>query len=217
MNQTGNVEGTTAGGSLALAFWTNTFSNIFLYTANIQNIETAASKADYQIHNIQNIVRINIYNSLFGVAAVDWEKNEPRLIKSRLTVHGGLGYDLLNRPGHTLGILATIGRTSESTTVHIPDLEENYTSLFLMNEYSFKVTNDLTLTQRFDFFAPVDNLSHHRSTLKVAMNTTLYRMIGLALQFNLNYENNPHDPGTALQPDIKKLDTSQTVSLTFQL
>lgn len=217
VNQTGNVEGTTFSGGVTAVYWTGSISNTLDYSGNVQHLESEDNSSDYQVHAIQDILRINLLGSLFGIAGLDWERNEPKLIESRFSYHLGLGYDVLAEPDHSLGFIAAAGRTSESTTVPISGLDEHYTSFYLMNRYDYQVTEDLDLRQSLGFFTPTQDLSNYRMRFSASLNSTIYKAIGLAITFKLNYDNDPHNPISTAQPDGKKLDTSQTISLTVRM
>ncbi len=212
----GNVDGHNLGASLNGAVWGSSFSNLLFARSNIQSVETGDNKVTYKMYDILNLLRVNIAGDLFGVAAFDLEKNEPILIDKRVSGFLGAGYDIMARPGHSLSVIAAFGRTSETNTVPVENPYGDFTSIFLMNTYNVQITDDLSLSQQFDFFAPVDEIERRRIRLSLSANATIFKAFGVSYRFNLNYYNDPLVSLSALQKN-EKLDLTQTIALTFQL
>ena len=212
----GNVDATNLGASINGALWGSTFSNLIFIRGNLQNVETDDNKVTYKMYDILNLLRVNIAGDFFGVGAFDFEKNEPILIERRVSGFLGLGYDLIVKPGHNLSVIAAVGRTSETNTVPVENPYGDFTSIFFMNSYGVQITENFSLNQQFDFFAPIDEIERSRIRLSLSANTTLYKALGVSYQFNLKYYNDPLVSLSALQKN-ESLDLIQTIALTIQL
>lgn len=212
----GNVNGHNLGASINAAIWGSSFSNLIFARSNVQSVETGDNKVTYKMYDILNLLRYNIVGDFFGVAAFDFEKNEPILIDKRISGFLGAGYDIIVKPGHNLSVIAAIGRTSETNTVPVDNPYDDFTSIFLMNSYGVQITDNFSLNQQFDFFAPIDEIERSRVRLSLSANTTLYKALGVSYQFNLKYYNDPLVSLSALQKN-DSLDLTQTIALTIQL
>lgn len=212
----GNVDAHDLAGSINGAYWGSTFSNLIFIRADVKSVETDGNKATYKMYDILNLLRRDIAGNLFGVGAFDFEKNEPILIESRYSGFLGAGYDLILKPGHNLSVIAAIGRTSETNTVPVDNPYGDFTSIFLMNSYGVQITENFSLDQQFDFFAPIDELERSRIRLSLSANTTIYKNFGVAYRFDLKYYKDPLVSLSTLQKN-ESLDLTQTIALTFQL
>lgn len=138
------------------------------------------------------------------------------MIERRVSGFLGVGYDLIVKPGHNLSVIAAVGRTSETNTVPVENPYGDFTSIFFMNSYGVQITENFSLNQQFDFFAPIDEIERSRIRLSLSANTTLYKALGVSYQFNLKYYNDPLVSLSALQKN-ESLDLTQTIALTIQL
>lgn len=211
----GNVNANNLGASLNGAIWGSSFSNLIFVRGNLQNVETADNKVTYKMYDILNLLRVNIAGNLFGVGAFDFEKNEPILIEKRVSGFLGAGYDIIVQPGRNLSVIAALGRTSESNTIPVQNPYGDFTSIFLMNSFDAKITDNFSLTQQFDFFAPLNDLERNRIRLSLSANTVVYKILGVSYRFNLNYYKDPLVSLAALQKN-ESLDLTQTIALTIQ-
>lgn len=211
----GNVDAHNLGASLNGALWGTSFSNLLFVRANVQSVETGDNKATYKMYNILNMLRRDISGNLFGAGAFDFEKNEPILIERRFSGFIGAGYDLIVKPGHNLSVIAAVGRTSETNTIPVENPYGDFTSIFLMNSYNIHLTDNFSLDQQFDFFAPLDELERSRIRFSLSANTTIYKNLGVSYRFDLKYYKDPLVSLSALQQN-ENLDLSQTIALRFQ-
>lgn len=212
----GNVDGHNIGSNLNAALWGKGFSNILFAKSNIQSVESGGNEVTYTMYDILYLLRVDIAGDLFAVGAFDYEKNEPILIDRVVSGFLGAGYDIMAKPGHNLSVIAAVGRTSEKNTVPVDNPYGDFTSIFLMNSYDVQITEDFSITQKFDFFAPIDDIERRKVTLSLSANTKLFKIFGVSYQFSLNYHNDPLVSLTTMQQN-EKMDLTQTIALTFQL
>jgi putative salt-induced outer membrane protein len=153
----------------------------------------------------------NLTPTLFGFGGLDFERNKFANLKLRSQVVGGLGYHLIKNPTTTWDLFGGVGYTTDkfSSAMFLDGATRSsysYTSLFLAEESSHKLSDTTSFKQRLALYPNLKNSGEYRATfdagLAVAMSKTMNLTAGLGVTHN-------SDPG----PGRKTTDTLFTTGI----
>lgn len=135
----------------------------------------------------------NLTDALFGFGGLDLERNKFSNLKLRSQLSGGLGYHVIKSANTTFDLFGGLSYSSDKffdASVIDGELRTkyNYTSLFLAEESSHKLSDSTSAKQRLAVYPNLKNSGEYRATfdagLSVAMSKTYSLNVGLGVTHN---------------------------------
>jgi putative salt-induced outer membrane protein len=145
-----------------------------------------------------------INNDYFGVTKVDYLRDRPSNINTRVSAYGGVGRHLIRNDSNTWDTFIGLGYTedryvSPAEVDGEPRTRYGRSEVVLSESSNHKLTPNTTLRQKFEWYLNLRTRGQHRTvfdtSLSVAMTERLQLTTGVLHRYN-------SDPGT----DLKRYD-----------
>ncbi|MCR5884074.1 DUF481 domain-containing protein [Rhizobacter sp. J219] len=134
-----------------------------------------------------------INQDYFAVAKIDYLRDRPANIASRVSAYGGLGRHVIREDNNTWDVFAGFGYTDDryvGTADVNGELRSRYgrSEALLSENSNHKLTPNTTLRQKLEYYADLRNSGEYRAVfdtgLSVAMTATWQLTTGLQYRYN---------------------------------
>lgn len=233
-HKTGNTQSDFYNGSanFMVRKWrfTNTLSYIIdkEFKAELSKTGTRQNTTDSDYRSVQDALRYDLTDRLYGEVGYMWEKDTANYIAGRNSYYAGVGYALIDAERHRLGVFFAGGYENEKfpelvkKTMNMENLEVG--AAYFREDYRWNITDRLTYKQTFRIIQNLkstDVFNNDVAHLYVTGDTNRYRWflinelyfklaphVNFMIGYKYEYDSNPW-------PTVDKTDTTLKSGIQF--
>ncbi len=137
-----------------------------------------------------------INNDYFGVTKVDYLRDRPSNINTRVSAYGGVGRHLIRNDNNTWDAFAGLGYSEDryvSTAEVDGEQRKRYgrSEVVLSESSNHKLTPNTTLRQKFEWYQNLATHGQHRTVLDTSLSVAMTERMQLTTGFLHRYNTDP--------------------------